>query len=168
MTTTETHAISLTVNGRTVDDTVEPRLSLADFLRKRLSLVGTHLGCEQGACGACTILVDGQSARSCLMLAVQADGSTVETVEGLADGSELHPLQEAFRQTQGLQCGYCTPGMLMRSLELIRDNPTITAEQAREGLASNLCRCTGYQYIVEAVVEAAANQAGTQPSTDRG
>lgn len=158
--TTESHPISLTVNGRTITDDVEPRLSLADFLRRRLSLVGTHLGCEQGACGACTILIDGQSARSCLVLAVQADGTSVETVEGLATNGELHPLQEAFRQKQGLQCGYCTPGMLMRSLELIRDNPTITAAEAREGVASNLCRCTGYQYIVEAVVEAAATGAG--------
>ena len=154
---TERHSVSLTVNGRAVDDTVEPRLSLADFLRKRLNLVGTHLGCEQGACGACTVLVDGQSVRACLMLTVQADGTTVETVEGLATNGELHPVQEAFRTKQGLQCGFCTPGMLMRSLELIRDNPGITAEQAREGLASNLCRCTGYQYIVEAVVEAASN-----------
>lgn len=154
--TTEQHKISLTVNDRSVDAEVEPRLSLADFLRRRLNLVGTHLGCEQGACGACTVLVDGQSVRSCLVLAVQADGSTVETVEGLATGGELHPVQEAFRTKQGLQCGFCTPGMLMRSLELIRDNPTISSDEAREGVASNLCRCTGYQYIVEAVVEAAS------------
>jgi len=158
--TPESHPISLTVNGRAITDNVEPRLSLADYLRRRLNLVGTHLGCEQGACGACTVLVDGQSARSCLVLAVQADGTAVETVEGLATNGELHPLQEAFRQKQGLQCGFCTPGMLMRSLELIRDNPTINAEEAREGVASNLCRCTGYQFIVEAVVEAAATGAG--------
>ena len=156
---TEKHEISLTVNDRSIDAEVESRLSLADFLRRRLNLVGTHLGCEQGACGACTILVDGQSVRSCLMLAVQADGSTVETVEGLASAGELHPVQEAFRMKQGLQCGFCTPGMLMRSLELIRDNPTIDADEAREGVASNLCRCTGYQYIVEAVVEAAEQMA---------
>ncbi len=154
--TSETHQISLTVNDRPITADVEPRLSLADFLRRHLSLVGTHLGCEQGACGACTVLVDGRSARSCLVLAVQADGSTVETVEGLAVNGELHPVQEAFRDKQGLQCGFCTPGMLMRSLELIRDNPAISSEEAREGLASNLCRCTGYQYIVEAVVEAAS------------
>lgn len=160
--TTEQHAVSLTVNGRTIEADVEPRLSLADFLRRHLNLVGTHLGCEQGACGACTVLVDGQSVRSCLVLAVQADRTAVETVEGLASNGELHPLQEAFRQKQGLQCGYCTPGMLMRSLELIRDNPTITAAEAREGVASNLCRCTGYQYIVEAVVEAAADMAADQ------
>ncbi len=154
---TERHSVSLTVNDRAVVAEVEPRLSLADFLRRHLDLVGTHLGCEQGACGACTVLVDGQSVRACLMLTVQADGTTVETVEGLATNGELHPVQEAFRTKQGLQCGFCTPGMLMRSLELIRDNRGITAEQAREGLASNLCRCTGYQYIVEAVVEAASN-----------
>ena len=153
---TEQHHISLMVNDRVTDAEVEPRLSLADFLRRRLSLVGTHLGCEQGACGACTVLVDGQSVRSCLMLAVQADGTEVETVEGLATNGELHPIQEAFRQKQGLQCGFCTPGMLLRGLELIRDNPTITPDEAREGVASNLCRCTGYQYIVEAVVDAAA------------
>ncbi len=154
---TERHSVSLTVNDRAVEAEVEPRLSLADFLRRHLDLVGTHLGCEQGACGACTVLVDGQSVRACLMLTVQADGTTVETVEGLATNGELHPVQEAFRTKQGLQCGFCTPGMLMRSLELIRDNRGITAEQAREGLASNMCRCTGYQYIVEAVVEAASN-----------
>ena len=152
----EQHELAVTVNDRQIEAHVEPRLSLADFLRRQLGLVGTHLGCEQGACGACTVLVDGQSVRSCLMLAVQADGSRVETVEGLASNGELHPVQEAFRTKQGLQCGFCTPGMLMRSLELIRDNPDINAEQARKGLASNLCRCTGYQFIVEAVVEAAS------------
>lgn len=160
--TTEQHSVSLTVNQRQADAEVEPRLSLADFLRKELGLVGTHVGCEQGACGACTVLVDGESVRSCLMLAVQADGTAVETVEGLATNGELHPIQEAFRQKQGLQCGFCTPGMLMRSLELIRDNPTITAAEAREGVASNLCRCTGYQYIVEAVVEAAGEMSGAE------
>lgn len=152
----ELHEVTLKVNNRTANAIVEPRTSLADFLRKELNLVGTHQGCEQGACGACTILVDGQSVRSCLMLAVQADGTEIETVEGLASNGQLHPVQEAFRQAQGLQCGFCTPGMLMRSVELIRDNPKITPEEAREGLSSNLCRCTGYQYIVEAVVGAAA------------
>ena len=162
--TAEKHHITLTVNGREIQSEVESRLSLADYLRKDLTLVGTHLGCEQGACGACTVLVDGQSARSCLMLAVQADGSSVETVEGLA-GTDLHPVQEAFRQKQGLQCGFCTPGMLMRTVELVRENPDINEDQAREGVASNLCRCTGYQYIVEAVVEAAS--AMKQPPADR-
>jgi carbon-monoxide dehydrogenase small subunit len=152
---TAKHHITLTVNGQKIESDVEPRLSLADFLRKDLTLVGTHLGCEQGACGACTVLVDGQSARSCLMFAVQADGASIETVEGLA-GTDLHPVQEAFRQKQGLQCGFCTPGMLMRTVELIRENPDINEDQAREGVASNLCRCTGYQYIVEAVVDAAS------------
>ncbi len=152
---TAKHHITLTVNGQKVESDVEPRLSLADYLRKHLTLVGTHLGCEQGACGACTVLVDGQSARSCLIFAVQADGASVETVEGLA-GTDLHPVQEAFRQKQGLQCGFCTPGMLMRTVELIRENPDINEDQAREGVASNLCRCTGYQYIVEAVVDAAS------------
>lgn len=159
MTTTK-HNIALTVNGRAVRSDVEPRLSLADYLRKHLTLVGTHLGCEQGACGACTVLVDGQSARACLMLAVQADGTDIETVEGLA-GTDLHPVQEAFRQKQGLQCGFCTPGMLMRTVELIRENPDINEDEARKGVASNLCRCTGYQYIVEAVVDAAATMRST-------
>ena len=153
--TAEKHHITLTVNGREIQSDVEPRLSLADYLRKHLTLVGTHLGCEQGACGACTVLVDGRSARACLMLAVQADGTNVETVEGLA-GTDFHPVQEAFRQKQGLQCGFCTPGMLMRTVELIRENPDINEDEAREGVASNLCRCTGYQYIVEAVVDAAS------------
>lgn len=149
------HEISFEVNGKAAAAEVESRLSLADFLRRDLGLVGTHLGCEQGACGACTVLVNGQSMRSCLMLAVQADGCEVRTVESLAPGAELHPLQEAFRNHQALQCGFCTPGMLMRCLELIEENPELTEAEAREGISSNACRCTGYQYIVDAVLEAA-------------
>ena len=151
-----THDISLTVNGAEAGGTVESRRSLAEFLRRDLGLVGTHFGCEQGACGACTVLVDGRSVRSCIMFAVQADGAEVQTVESLAPGADLHPLQEAFRRHQGLQCGFCTPGMLLRSLELINENPNLTAEEAREGISSNMCRCTGYQYIVDAVLDAAA------------
>ena len=150
------HRIGVTVNGEFHEAEVETRMSLLDFLREELGLVGTHAGCEHGVCGTCTIIVDGQSARSCLMLAVQANGATVETVEGLAIDGELSPLQQAFWSKQALQCGFCTPGMLMRATELLRGNPEPTAEEIREGLASNLCRCTGYAFIIEAVLEAAA------------
>ena len=150
------HDITVTINGQSTVATVESRRSLADFLRHDVGLVGTHIGCEQGACGACTVLLDGASVRSCIMFAVQADGADIQTVESLAPGAEMHPLQEAFRRHQGLQCGFCTPGMLLRSLELINDNPNLSAEEAREGISSNMCRCTGYQYIVDAVLDAAA------------
>ena len=150
------HEISVTVNGAAASGTVESRRSLADYLRRDLGYVGVHFGCEQGACGACTVLLDGRSVRSCIMFAVQADGADIQTVESLAPGAEMHPLQEAFRRHQGLQCGFCTPGMLLRSLELINDNPNLSAEEAREGISSNMCRCTGYQYIVDAVLDAAA------------
>ncbi|MCY3786615.1 MAG: (2Fe-2S)-binding protein [bacterium] len=151
-----THDITVTVNGTATSASVEARRSLADFLRHDLGLVGTHIGCEQGACGACTVLIGGRSVRSCIMFAVQADGAEIQTIESLAPGADLHPLQEAFRRHQGLQCGFCTPGMLLRGLELISDNPDLTAEEAREGISSNMCRCTGYQYIVDAVLDAAA------------
>ena len=159
------HDITLTVNGAPASGTVESRRSLADFLRRDLGLVGTHLGCEQGACGACTVLLDGRSVRSCIMFAVQADGAEIQTVESLAPGVDMHPIQEAFRRHQGLQCGFCTPGMLLRSLELINDNPNLTATEAREGISSNMCRCTGYQYIVDAVLDAAAEMRGAAAAT---
>ena len=159
------HDITLTVNGAPASGTVESRRSLADFLRRDLGLVGTHLGCEQGACGACTVLLDGRSVRSCIMFAVQADGAEVQTVESLAPGADMHPIQEAFRRHQGLQCGFCTPGMLLRSLELINDNPNLTATEAREGISSNMCRCTGYQYIVDAVLDAAAEMSAAAAAT---
>ncbi len=159
------HDITLTVNGAPASGTVESRRSLADFLRRDLGLVGTHLGCEQGACGACTVLLDGRSVRSCIMFAVQADGAEVQTVESLAPGVDMHPIQEAFRRHQGLQCGFCTPGMLLRSLELINDNPNLTATEAREGISSNMCRCTGYQYIVDAVLDAAAEMSTAAAAT---
>jgi carbon-monoxide dehydrogenase small subunit len=124
-------------------------------LRDDLGLTGTHIGCEHGVCGTCTVLRDGASIRSCVTFAVQADGCEIRTVEDLASGADLHPLQEAFWEKQGLQCGYCTPGMLMRGVEILEENPDPTPEQVREGIASNLCRCTGYQFIVEAVVSAA-------------
>ncbi len=152
---TDLHPITLTVNGRAYSLAVEPRRLLVDGLRDDLGLTGTHIGCEHGVCGTCTVLLDGASIRSCVTLAVQADGSELRTVEGLADGAVLHPLQEEFWDKQGLQCGYCTPGMLMRACELLERTPDPTAEQVREGIASNLCRCTGYQYIVEAVLAAA-------------
>ena len=147
--------VTLTVNDRRYTLAVEPRRLLVDVLREDLGLVGTHVGCEHGVCGTCTVLLDGASVRSCTTLAVQADGRAVRTVEGLADGAQLHPLQQAFWDAQGLQCGYCTPGMLMRALEVLEEHPDPTPEQVREGIASNLCRCTGYQYIVEAVMAAA-------------
>jgi carbon-monoxide dehydrogenase small subunit len=147
--------ISVTVNGRPHTAQVEPRRLLVDFLREDLGLVGTHIGCEHGVCGTCTVLLDGHSIRSCITLAVQADGAEISTVEGLADGAELHPLQDEFAEKQGLQCGYCTPGMLMRASEILAGNPDPSPAEVREAIASNLCRCTGYQFIVEAVLGAA-------------
>jgi carbon-monoxide dehydrogenase small subunit len=147
------HDIELLINGRKYRGTAEARTTLADFLRQTLRLTGTHLGCEHGVCGACTVLVDGVSVRSCLMLAVQASGAIVETVEGLAgaDGT-LHPLQEAFRDAHGLQCGYCTPGMLMTIVEFLRGNANPSEAEIREAISGNICRCTGYQSIVDAVL----------------
>ena len=151
----QTRPISLTVNGRPVTADVEPRKLLVDFLREDLGLTGTHIGCEQGVCGTCTVLLNGASIRSCITFAVQADGAEVSTVEGLAGHGELHPLQDEFSEKQGLQCGYCTPGMLMRAREILAQNPDPTLTQVREAIASNLCRCTGYQFIAEAVLAAA-------------
>lgn len=152
----ETRRIALTVNGKSYSEEVEVRMHLGDFLRQQLGLTGTHLGCEHGVCGACTILVDGRSARSCLMLAVQADGKDLLTVEGIApDEEELHPLQEAFRDNHGLQCGFCTPGMLTTLLEFLKDNPDPSEREVREAISGNLCRCTGYQGIVAAALDAA-------------
>jgi aerobic carbon-monoxide dehydrogenase small subunit len=147
--------ITLIVNGHPWTVSVEPRKLLVDVLREDLGLVGTHTGCEHGVCGTCTVLLNGRSIRSCITFAVQADGAEIRTVEGLARGAQLHPLQEAFWEHQGLQCGYCTPGILMRSCEILADNPDPTPHEVREEIASNLCRCTGYQFIVEAVCAAA-------------
>jgi carbon-monoxide dehydrogenase small subunit len=158
--TTGVRTVSVTVNGHTYTGECEPRLTLADFLRHRCGLTGTHLGCEHGVCGACTILVDGRSARACLMLAVQADGATITTVEGLARGGELNPLQEAFWDNHGLQCGFCTPGMLMTATELLEQNPEPDAAEVRECLSGNLCRCTGYDAIVSSVLDAARRMRG--------
>jgi carbon-monoxide dehydrogenase small subunit len=152
----ETRNIAVTVNGKRHEATVPVRVTLADFLRHQLGLTGTHLGCEHGVCGACTILFDGYSARSCLMLAVQADGHGIMTVEGIAtDAGKLHPLQQAFHEHHGLQCGFCTPGILTTLIELLRDNPDPTEEDIRIGISGNLCRCTGYQNIVTAALDAA-------------
>ena len=160
--------LEVSVNGRALRGEAEPRMTLADFLRDQLGLTGTHLGCEQGVCGACTILLDGRSVRSCLLLAVQAEGHELTTVEGLAaaDGS-LHPIQEAFSEHHGLQCGFCTPGFLMSVRELLDDNPSPSEREIREHLSGNLCRCTGYQNIVEAV-QAAARQLGEVAKADEG
>jgi carbon-monoxide dehydrogenase small subunit len=151
----EQRQIQLTINGEGRTGRVEPRKLLVDFLREDLGLTGTHVGCEHGICGACTILVNGEAARSCLMLAVQADGAELLTVEGLAREGRLHPLQEAFWEHHGLQCGFCTPGMLITAYDLLQTNPTPTEEEIRAGLSAVLCRCTGYHGIVRAVQAAA-------------
>jgi carbon-monoxide dehydrogenase small subunit len=143
--------LSVTVNGRLYQREVEPRLLLSDFLRHDLDLTGTHVGCEHGVCGACTVLLDGEAVRSCLIFAVQTDGGEVLTVEGLAGESGLHPLQAAFREHHGLQCGFCTPGILMSLVPFLRDNPDPNEQQIREVLSAHLCRCTGYANIVTAV-----------------
>lgn len=147
--------IQLTVNGARREGFVESRRTLADFIRQDLQLTGTHLGCEHGVCGACTVVVNGQAIRSCLMLAVQADGVELLTIEGLAVDGELHPLQQAFRQRHSFQCGFCTPGFMMSSYAFLQDNPSPTTAEIRASVASNLCRCTGYQSIVEGVQLAA-------------
>jgi carbon-monoxide dehydrogenase small subunit len=150
------HRVSVTVNGRTYEKDVEPRLLLSDFLRHDLGLTGTHVGCEHGVCGACTILLDGEPVRSCLILAVQADRRQLTTVEGLSPApGELHPIQEAFWEAHGLQCGFCTPGFLMTLVPFLEQNPDPTELEIRQALSGNLCRCTGYQHIVDAVKLAA-------------
>jgi carbon-monoxide dehydrogenase small subunit len=146
--------IKLTVNGTTYQESVDVRTILADFLRDRLNLTGTHLGCEHGICGACTILFNGDAVRSCLLLAVQADGASLMTVEGLAQGPELHPLQQAFQENHALQCGFCTPGFLMTAYAFLQDTPHPTEDQVREAISGNICRCTGYVPIVQAILQA--------------
>jgi 3-oxo-Delta1-steroid hydratase/dehydrogenase small subunit len=151
----EARQVRLTVNGVPYEALVEPRMTLVDFLRGELGLVGTHVGCEHGVCGACTILMDGQAVRSCLMLAVQADGADLMTVEGLSPEGQLHPIQEAFTEERGLQCGFCTPGVLMATYELLEQNSDPSVEEVKEALGGNLCRCTGYQSIIESARAAA-------------
>jgi carbon-monoxide dehydrogenase small subunit len=150
--------ISLTVNGASQSHDVEPRLLLVHYLRDVVGLTGTNVGCDTSSCGACTIHVDGESVKSCTMLAVQAEGTDILTIEGLANGEELHPMQAAFRENHGLQCGFCTPGMVMAAVGLLNENPKPTEAEVREGLEGNLCRCTGYHNIVKAVL-AASGQA---------
>ncbi|HYH34916.1 MAG TPA: (2Fe-2S)-binding protein [Nocardioides sp.] len=147
--------ISVTVDGARVTDDVEPRMLLVHYLREKLGKTGTVVGCDTSNCGACTVHLDGRSVKSCNMLAVQADGHEVTTIEGLAEGDRLHPVQESFRECHGLQCGYCTPGMIMQAIDLLNENPRPTEKQVREGLEGNLCRCTGYHNIVKSVLHAA-------------
>ncbi|MGP8160268.1 MAG: (2Fe-2S)-binding protein [Candidatus Dormibacteria bacterium] len=151
--------VALTVNGVPFEEWVDPRLLLADFLRDNLDMVGVHVGCEHGVCGACTVLMNGESIRSCITLAVQADGAEIMTIEGLAAGDQLHPIQAAFRDEQALQCGFCTPGMILRGYEILRENPHPTAMEVREAISGNLCRCTGYQSIIAAIMAAGEKMA---------
>jgi carbon-monoxide dehydrogenase small subunit len=152
--------INLTVDGAQVSDDVEPRMLLVQYLREKLGKTGTVVGCDTSNCGACTVHLDGRSVKSCNVLAVQVDGHEVTTIEGLADGDQLHPVQEAFRECHGLQCGFCTPGMIMQAVDLLEDNPNPTEEEVRLGLEGNLCRCTGYHNIVQSVLHAAKGSAG--------
>jgi len=147
--------IAMTINGKMRKGLVEPRTLLVHFLREQLNLTGTHVGCDTSQCGACTVLVDGRSTKSCTMFAVQADGSSITTIEGLAKDGKLDPIQEGFWEEHGLQCGYCTPGMIMSAVNLLTDNPSPNEQQIREGIGGNLCRCTGYQHIVNAIQYAA-------------
>ena len=147
--------VSMTVNGKARKGNVEPRLLLVHFLREQLLLTGAHVGCDTSQCGACTVLIDGRSAKSCTIFAVQADGSDITTIEGLAKDGQLHPVQEGFWQEHGLQCGYCTPGMIMSAVNLLNETAQPTEQQIREGIAGNFCRCTGYQHIVNAIQHAA-------------
>ena len=154
-------AISINVNGVTHQHEVEPRLLLVHYLRDVLNLTGTHIGCETSLCGACTVLLNGQAVKSCTMFAVQADGANITTIEGLAKNGDLHPVQEGFWEQHGLQCGYCTPGMIIAGAQILERNPNPSQEEIRHGLEGNLCRCTGYQHIVEAVQYAAKRQAAS-------
>jgi aerobic carbon-monoxide dehydrogenase small subunit len=160
--------ISVTVNGNRHEADVEPRQLLVYFLREQLGLTGTNVGCDTTSCGSCTVLVEGKSVKSCTMLAVQADGRAIKTIEAMAENGELHPLQRAFHEHHGLQCGYCTPGMIMAADSLIRENPDLTEDSVRLGLEGNLCRCTGYQNIVKAVLAAAEETRSWDPAARSG
>jgi carbon-monoxide dehydrogenase small subunit len=156
--------IQLTVNGRIYERAVDVRMTLADFVREALNLTGTHLGCEHGICGACTILLNGDAVRSCLMLAVQADGASLLTVEGLAPGYTLHPLQQAFHEHHALQCGFCTPGFLMTAYAFLKETPNPSEDQVRGAISGNICRCTGYAPIVQAILHASGSSPPESPS----
>jgi aerobic carbon-monoxide dehydrogenase small subunit len=164
---TTKRSIQLTVNGKTYQRTVEVRMTLADFLRDELNLTGTHLGCEHGICGACTVLLNGEAVRSCLLLAVQADGAQLMTVEGLAQGETLHPLQQAFHEHHALQCGFCTPGFLMTAYAFLNETPIPSADQVREAISGNICRCTGYAPIIQAILQA-SNSSTSEPFPSKG
>jgi carbon-monoxide dehydrogenase small subunit len=155
-------AVKVTVNGWVYERLVEVRMTLADFIRQELDLTGTHLGCEHGVCGACTVLFNGEAVRSCLVLAVQANGAKLHTVEGLADGDQLHPLQRAFQDKHALQCGFCTPGFLMTARAFLEEKPRPTREEVRVAISGNICRCTGYQPIVDAILQAAEDLGGAR------
>ena len=159
-------SVNMTVNGKQVGGDVESRTLLVDFLRSNLGLTGTHVGCDTSQCGACVVHVDGNSVKSCTMLAAQADGAKVTTIEGLATGGQLHPLQEAFRENHGLQCGFCTPGMLMSAADLLQKNPDPSEHEVREWLEGNICRCTGYHNIVKSILAAAANMQGMRQAAE--
>jgi aerobic carbon-monoxide dehydrogenase small subunit len=154
--------VSVTVNGDTREAEVEPRTLLVYFLREALGLTGTNVGCDTSSCGACTVLLDGESVKSCTLLAVQAEGREVRTIEGMATDGEMHPIQDAFHRNHGLQCGYCTPGMIMAAASFLQENPDPTDEQVRESLEGNLCRCTGYQNIVKSILDAAGQMSGAK------
>ncbi len=160
---TEIREVSIIVNGESCTGMAEPRMLLVDFLRDELRLTGTHVGCEHGVCGACTVIIDGEAARSCLMFAVQADGAEIETIEGLAANGELHPLQKLFSEHRALQCGFCTPGVLMTAIDLVHSRGSLTAHEIRIGMSAALCRCTGYEGIVNAVTEYARQIHGEGP-----
>ena len=160
-----TKQISVTVNGTEHAAEVEPRLLLVHFIREVLNLTGTHIGCDTTSCGACTILMDGKSVKSCTILAVQANGHSLETIEGVSAEGQLNPIQEGFKQNHGLHCGFCTPGMVMRATELLADNPNPTEEEIRWGISGNLCRCTGYNNIVKAIQYASAKMRGEEPAS---
>ncbi len=147
--------ISITVNGKVQTHDIEPRISLAQYLRETLNLTGTHIGCDTSGCGACTVTVDGSAAKSCTLLAVQVNGCTVTTIEGMANGDQMHPIQEAFKVNHGLQCGFCTPGMVMTAVDILKNNPNPTEQEIRHGLEGNFCRCTGYHNIVKSIQHAA-------------
>lgn len=147
--------ISMTINGKEYSHDIEPRISLAQYLRENLSLTGTHIGCDTSGCGACTVHVDGAAAKACTLLAVQVDGSEITTIEGMANGNEMHPIQKAFKDNHGLQCGFCTPGMVMTAADILKNNPTASEEEIRHGLEGNFCRCTGYHNIVKSIQHAA-------------